>query len=531
MSKVTLHPLTDFVECDLTSIPTPPSYWYEGKGQRLPRTALAEAIAKGLMQQLEHPEGKMYGVLLVETRSGEQQVLKAFSGLLNGSSLVEGWVPPIPGRSQVALKETFTLQELERLKQALITLQQLPERQVYAALAQEFADRLQALSLVHQQRKRDRQQQRQILLSQPNRRTRDLGLVDLNAQSQQDGIERKQLKRQRDKLLQPLQATIAAADAQMRELKRQRKVLSQQLQAQMHAAYSLSNFAGQQLSLTQVITDGGMPSGTGDCCAPKLLHYAATHGLKPLAMAEFWAGKSVGDKVAGVFYEACIDRCQPLLRFLLNGMETPRISDLTLVYADQWLLAVNKPAGLLSVPGRYGDRQDSVLSRLRCQGQEWLNVVHRLDQDTSGLLLLARDPDTQSQLCRQFEQRQVTKVYEALLVGQLCQDQGMIDLPLWADPSDRPYQKVDWQRGKPSQTVFQVISRTEQTTRIEFFPVTGRTHQLRVHAADPQGLGLPIRGDRLYGQAGDRLYLHSRSLSFPHPQSGQPLQLMVETPF
>jgi tRNA pseudouridine32 synthase / 23S rRNA pseudouridine746 synthase len=125
----------------------------------------------------------------------------------------------------------------------------------------------------------------------------------------------------------------------------------------------------------------------------------------------------------------------------------------------------------------------------------------------------------------------VHKVYEAVLAGRLSPDQGMIDLPLWDDPGDRPYQKVDWQQGKHSQTRFQVIARTENTTRVEFFPITGRTHQLRVHAADPQGLGLPIVGDRLYGSAASRLHLHSRSLNFQHPQSGQPLQLKVETPF
>jgi tRNA pseudouridine32 synthase / 23S rRNA pseudouridine746 synthase len=524
-----LHAVADFISGSVESL-SPPSYWYEGEnGQRLPRTALVEAIAQRLMQQLESSEGKMYGVLLVETHSGEQRVLKAFSGLLNGNSQVEGWVPPIPGRHQVLIEETLTLQELERLKQELISRQQLPERQVYAALSQEFADRLQALSLEHQQRKRDRQQQRQVLLSQPDGNPRDLGLAELDNQSRQDGIERKRFKQQRDCVLQPLQATIATADAQMRELKQQRKALSQQLQAQMHAAYSLSNFSGQRLSLTEVAI--GMPSGTGDCCAPKLLHYAATHALKPLAMAEFWAGKSVGDKVAGAFYGACADRCQPLLGFLLAGIEEPIIPDLTLIYEDEWLLAVNKPAGLLSVPGRYRDRQDSVLSRLRHQRDERLHVVHRLDQDTSGLLLLARDSDTQRQLSRQFEQQQVKKVYAALLAGQLSREQGMIDLPLWADPSDRPYQKVDWQRGKPSQTWFQAIARAGNTTRVEFFPITGRTHQLRVHAADPQGLGLPIVGDRLYGQASDRLHLHSRALSFQHPKSGQHLQLTAATPF
>jgi tRNA pseudouridine32 synthase / 23S rRNA pseudouridine746 synthase len=531
-----LHPLTDFIEPDALVINTPPSYWYEGgpKSERLPRTALAEAIAKSLMQQLIHEqyqEGKMYGVLLVETPSGEQRVLEAFSGLLNGSSQGDGWVPPLPGRERVAFEEAHTLQELERLKQALISLQQMPERQTYTELSKDFAAQLQALKLAHQQRRCDRQQQRQTLAKAPDH-LRALALTELDNQSRQAGIEQKLLKRQRDSVLQPLKAKIAWADAQMLQLKQERKARSRQLQAEMHAAYSLSNFSGQLLALTEVITAEGIPSGTGDCCAPKLLHYAAAHALKPLAMAEFWWGRPMGDKIAGQFYGACAERCQPLLGFLLAGISEPAIADLELVYEDEWLIVVNKPAGLLSVPGRYGDRQDSVLSRLS-RPDRWLQPVHRLDQATSGLLLLATDPDTQRQLNRQFEQRQVNKVYEAVLAGRLSLDQGMIDLPLWTDPGDRPYQKVDWQQGKPSQTRFQVIARTENTTRVEFFPITGRTHQLRVHAADPQGLGLPIVGDRLYGddKASSRLHLHSRSLSFQHPQSGQPIQLTVETPF
>ena len=200
------------------------------------------------------------------------------------------------------------------------------------------------------------------------------------------------------------------------------------------------------------------------------------------------------------------------------------------MYEDEWLIAVNKPAGLLSVPGRYADRQDSVLSRLRLQS-EAIVPVHRLDQDTSGILLLVKDRATQRHLSRQFQQRQVNKVYEAVLAGRLDHDRGVIDLPLWADPSDRPCQKVD-PCGKPSTTRFEVISRTHDRTRLEFFPLTGRSHQLRVHAADPQGLGIPILGDRLYGEStANRLHLHAKAISLQHPHSGDRLQLNAETPF
>jgi tRNA pseudouridine32 synthase/23S rRNA pseudouridine746 synthase len=273
-------------------------------------------------------------------------------------------------------------------------------------------------------------------------------------------------------------------------------------------------------------------------------------------MAEFWWGLSSmnQDKVQGEFYGACAERCQPLMGFLLSGLPqkqrggegekftlsrlhplTPSSVELPILYQDEWLIAVNKPAGLLSVPGRYSDRQDSVLSRLRHLLPDGmvLAAVHRLDWETSGILLLARDRQTYRQLSRQFQERQVHKVYEAVLSGSVTADQGAIELPLWGDPENRPYQKVDEDQGLPSLTRFQVMAREGDCTRVKFMPLTGRTHQLRVHAADSRGLGVPILGDRLYGccAVASRLHLHARELRFEHPQSGQTLHLRVKTPF
>lgn len=532
------------------------AYWYQGRCPhsdellRLPRTHLAETIARGLMQRLATDEtysyeGKMYGVLLVETPSGKQRILKAFSGLLNGNSMVEGWMPPIPGRDRVALEEACTLTILEAIKQELIALQHIPERQQYEMLSQEFETCLQQLTLSHNQRKHERQHQRQILLESLNGEVLEVALEKLDEQSRQDGIERRQLKRQREAVLQPLKHLIEQADAEIHELKQRRKGLSRQLQAQMHANYWLTNFAGESLPLQQLMPEGSIPTGTGDCCAPKLLHYAATHGLKPLAMAEFWWGppSTNEDKVQGEFYGACAERCQPLMGFLLSGLpQRAPIAEigsnersLPILWEDKWLIAVNKPSGLLSVPGRYSDRQDSVLSRLRHLLPDGMAIaaVHRLDLETSGILLLAREQQTYRHLSQQFQQRQVHKVYEAVLAGAVTMEHGAISLPLWGDPHDRPYQKVDWQRGKSSLTRFQVIARVARSTRMEFFPLTGRTHQLRVHAADPRGLGVPILGDHLYGcrATTSRLHLHAKELTFKHPQSGQNLHLQAKTPF
>jgi tRNA pseudouridine32 synthase/23S rRNA pseudouridine746 synthase len=551
------------------------SYWYEGRcpqtGEllRLPRTPEAEAIAQSLMQYLANnerysDEGKMYGILLVELLNGEQGVLKAFSGLLNGNSTIEGWVPPIPGRDEVALEEARTLAQLEAIKQELITLKQLPEWQQYETLSRKFEQQLQEMSDRHRDCKQQRHQKRQILCETLTGEALTIALEELDEESRQHGIERRMLKRQQNEVLQPLKQRIEATQARMRELKQQRKELSRELQTQMHAAYSLTNFAGQSLSLQQLMPGGSMPTGTGDCCAPKLLHYAATHRLKPLAMAEFWWGSSSadGDKIQGEFYGACAERCQPLMGFLLSGWEAtppfaPPLSPLKkggmeegvrslcparggvwgevpILYEDEWLIAVNKPAGLLSVPGRYHHTFDSVLSRLRHLLPDGMAIasVHRLDQETSGILLLARDRSTHRQLSRQFQQRQVYKVYEAVLSGSVPVEQGTIELPLWGDPENRPYQKVD-ERGKPSLTRFQVIAREDNYTRVEFMPLTGRTHQIRVHTADPRGLGVMILGDRLYGcrATASRLHLHARELRFVHPQSGETLHLQVKTPF
>ncbi|MBW4658698.1 MAG: RluA family pseudouridine synthase [Drouetiella hepatica Uher 2000/2452] len=547
-----------------------PAYWYEGicprSGDRLklPRTGSAEAIARQLMQHLAcddryEAEGKMYGVLLVELPSGERQVLKAFSGLLNGAGIVEGWVPPLPGREQVALEEAIALNRLASMKQEIMALHNIPERQQYEALSQEFADRLQELASHHQLQKQRRLEQRHHACATLTGVALTEALEHLDNQSRWQGMERRRLKQARDEAVRSLQEMITQADTQISLLKQQRKTLSRQLQEQLYTAYRLTNFAGESASLRQLMASLHtlMPTGTGDCCAPKLLHHAATLGLKPLAMAEFWWGAPSpnGDKISGEFYGACAERCQPLMGFLLSGLPTPTsCSSLPLLYQDDFLMAINKPAGLLSVPGRYGDRQDSVLNRLRCQMPDGkIFALHRLDQDTSGILLLARDLATCRQLSQQFQQRQIHKVYEAILLGRLEPDQGTIDLPLWADPADRPYQKVD-ERGKPSQTHFRVIARSQSLTRVEFVPVTGRSHQLRVHAADPRGLGMPILGDRLYGGSenggletggletgdlgsvekglkGDRLYLHAKELRLQHPRTRERLCLQAETPF
>ena len=302
---------------------------YSGELLRLPRTLQVEAIAKDLMQELSEDncdghspsqsslrEGKMYGVLLAKSSTGEQIILKAFSGLLNGESQVFGWIPPIAGREKVAIEESITLSKLATIKQELIELSQIPERWEYARRSQEYAAQLQVLCNRHQVSKQERQIKRSL---------NGADLEALDRASQLDKMARRDFKRDRDQVLQPLKEAISTADNKMQVLKQERRELSRTLQTQMHSAYVLTNFAGETRSLRQLITEGSMPTGMGDCCAPKLLHYAATNNLTPLAMAEFWWGSPSPDgyRIQGEFYGACVERCQPLMGFLLSGRRSP----------------------------------------------------------------------------------------------------------------------------------------------------------------------------------------------------------------
>ena len=482
----------------------------------------------------------MYGVLLVRTATGKLEVLQGFSGLLGGRADWLGWVPPIPGRAQVALAEAATLNQLDRLKGDLLRLQNLPERADFAQLCTDYDQQLMEMATLHKIRKAERDRLRAHYAATLTGAALETALATLVRQSQQDGGERRRLKTKRKAAIAPLAAAIAAADRDIQQIKHRRKALSQTLQRQMHTAYCLTNFAGNTVML-QELWPNALPTGTGDCAAPKLLHYAATRQYTPLALAEFWWGAAEHNKQPGQFYGACRDRCQPIMGFLLSGL-SPLAPDetcsgtpsLTILYEDDHLLVVDKPSGLLSVPGRTHRLQDSVLSRLRRQRGEhaYLAAGHRLDKGTSGVFLLAKSESTHRTLNQQFAQRQVHKVYEAVLSRAIAGQQGTIDLPLWRDPRDRPKQSVHIQLGKPSLTEFHVLA-SGATPRLRLYPHTGRTHQLRVHTAHPDGLNAPIMGDTLYGYEGSacRLHLHAHQVSLQHPVTQTPLRFSSPVPF
>ena len=292
-----------FPVTERTHNPTP-TYFYTGycphSGEllKLPRTLCVEQIARKLMLELARDErfsqeGKMYGILLVETNRGDLYAIRAFSGLLMVKlSWMDGYRQFL-GADRVAIEEAATLKDLATMKQELIELDRIPEREQYRLLAAEFADKLAQLSIEHRQRKEFRQQERERYESTLGGLTLTQALEKLMAQSRQDGRERRQLKQERDAILQPLQTVLAQNEDRIRELKQQRKIRSRQLQTQMHDAYKLMNFLGTSSSLRELMP-AGIPTGTGDCCAPKLLHYAASQRLKPMAMAEFWWGDGSG---------------------------------------------------------------------------------------------------------------------------------------------------------------------------------------------------------------------------------------------
>jgi tRNA pseudouridine32 synthase / 23S rRNA pseudouridine746 synthase len=496
-----------------------PTYWYvgncplSGQGLRLPRTKAIEHLAQEWMTEMTtdkrfQQEGKMYGLLLAKSVAGEVLTLKAFSGLWQGQSTVAGWVPPLPGRDILGIAEIDTIQKLSALRNQISIAQNSPVHQEYAALLAESQQQRDRLNAELQERRRDRQLQRNAA-----QLSEDLAAIE--QASKADSRRKRMLKEHWHSRLEPLKLEVDRLNAEILDLKQQRQTLSQALQAQLHQTTTITNFAGDSKSL-QTLRPTGLPTGSGECCAPKLLHYAAINQLIPLAMAEFWWGAAVGDKQPGVFYGACADRCQPLMGFMLSGLaaEVQRripTEQLKIIYEDQDLVAIDKPHDLLSVPGRYG--QPNAQQLLEQQLATKLYPAHRLDQDTSGVLLFAKSLAAYHWVAQQFAERRVQKVYQAVLVGNVLVDEGVIELPLSGDLGNRPRQKVDQEFGKPCVTEFRVTKRQNDLTWVELRPLTGRTHQLRVHTAI--GLQAAILGDRLYGngESDDRLYLHAQKLN------------------
>jgi len=511
------------------------------------------AQASALLQQrlvLEYgacPDlGKMFGVLVVRDDRGDVGFLSAFSAMMHGQWLLPGFVPPICDLAEQARFLPDGSAALAVLTQQLERLENDPQSttlaQSIAAQEEQRDVALTQLKQAHQAAKAQRKIERAALQALVDAEQGQLGMASLALQSQhhkREAINAAQYWREQ---LQHLQKDQDALAQQIQAVRHARSSYSQTLHQRVFDTYVLHNRAGQQQSLSYFYANATPPAGAGDCAGAKLIHYAVQHDLQPLALAEFWWGASpaTGVRHHGQFYPACRGKCWPILPFMLQGSVVEAAPDYQqaiaddepqVVYEDDTLLVVNKPAGLLSAPGK--NIKDSAFIRLQQRYSHCpdLKLIHRLDMATSGLLLLAKTVRANKNLQRQFVARTVEKRYEALISQRLLQQAGEISLPLRVDVDDRPRQMVCYEHGKVAVTRWQCLAHEGECSRVYFYPQTGRTHQLRVHAAHRDGLHAAIVGDALYGQAGRRLMLHAQRLCFKHPISHKPMVFEIAAPF
>lgn len=490
----------------------------------------------------ELQEGKMFGVLIVRTPEKRIGYLAAFSGNLAGSNHHSFFVPPVYDMLQ---PDGFFRQEEKNISAINLQIKKTENSSLYLEMKNELnAAKQYAAAAIAQYKealkkaKSERDERRKSGIS-PEEET----LLIRESQHQKASFKRKEkelqnfIKEKQDKVRQ-IEETICL-------LKQERKKRSAALQEKLFGQFRMLNAKGERKDLCELFKStpqGFPPSGAGECALPKLLQYAYSSDLTPLTMGEFWWGMSPKDEIRhhGHFYPSCKGKCEPILRHMLIGLdiENNPLEDnihqhtpLDILYEDDSLLVVNKPAGMLSVPGK--NDLDSIFQRLRILYPHATGpiIVHRLDMATSGLLLAAKTKEVHQKLQALFEERKIKKRYTALLEGELSFAHGTISLPLCLNPLDRPRQMVDFTHGKEAVTYYETMGYENGKTRVYFYPLTGRTHQLRVHAAHSQGLNHPIVGDELYGWKSDRLYLHAAELEFLHPVTQKIIHITKEADF
>ena len=570
-----------------------------------------EYIASRKEWQEELASGKMFGVLIVQTDNGitnneENQIgyLAAFSGNLGGKNLHPYFVPPVYDLLQ---PEGFFKIEEEQISAINIRIRELENSSSYLDSKEKWKIETEQAKAVLNQAKAELKMAKEAreIRRQSSPELSEEEQASLIRESQYQKAEYKRLEKEWKKRLEELETEVRHFDIEIERLKTERKERSAALQRKLFEQFQMLNAQGEVKDLYTIFEQTVQkvpPAGAGECALPKLLQYAYLHQLKPLAMAEFWWGDSPKNEIRhhGYCYPSCKGKCEPILQHMLQGLEVdenPLLNpvheeeELEIVFEDEWLLVVNKPAGMLSVPGKAEDR-DSVYHRLKKKYPEATGpmIVHRLDMATSGLLLVAKTKEVHQDLQAQFANRSIKKRYVAVLDGAIIKTEketkpiaekaillaketvstkktakaertgntGRIELPLCLNPLDRPRQMVSSEHGKEAITEYQIISESERITsesentfnesnrideserninesrkytRIVFYPLTGRTHQLRVHAAHPEGLGCPILGDELYGKKADRLYLHAEYIEFRHPIYGDILCIQKEADF
>ena len=534
----------------ITDIPLPERFTYPFCYTPHPLCILAaKEVQSYLTRQTawkdELRQGKMFGVLIVQTEHGETGYLAAFSGILAGKNLHPFFVPPVYNLLQ---PQGFFKIEEENISSINRNIRQLENDKAYAALSAELARTIQSAENILATAKAQLKEAKTA--REQRRKEKELNAqeeAELIRESQFQKAEYKRLERSWKARITTLQTQTEDWERRISALKSERKTRSAALQQKLFEQFGMLNYRGEVKNLCEIFgqtVHKTPPAGAGECAAPKLLQQAYLHGWKPIAMAEFWWGDSPKTEIRhhGHYYPACKGKCEPILQHMLQGLqveENPMLKrmqvpskNLEIVYEDPWLSVINKPAGMLSVPGK--EDAVSVYSLMREQYPEADGplTVHRLDMTTSGLMLIAKTKRVHQNLQAQFKNRLVRKRYVALLEGIVPKDKGTVDLPLCLNPLDRPRQMVHTEHGKPAITDYQVLERLDgKRTRIAFYPRTGRTHQLRIHAAHPLGLHCPIIGDELYGEKADRLYLHAEYLEFTHPITGETVRITKEAEF
>ncbi|QTV05299.1 RluA family pseudouridine synthase [Faecalibacter bovis] len=493
--------------------------------------------------------GKMFGVLVCKNSDGDIGYIAAFSGKLANTNQHKHFVPPV---FDMLNKDGFFLQQEVRLNEINSIIERLESDPKYISLKSELntfekeaTKQIEEGKKLLKSNKNDRKQQRDQIV--PNL-SEDLAKAyeeDLVKQSLRDKHEFRKLTLELETEREKILSKINVFEIEITNLKEERKTKSNALQNQLFDQYQFLNQNKEKKGLLDIFKETSFqqpPAAAGECAAPKLFQYAFQNNLEPICMAEFWWGDSPKSEVRKHkhFYPACTGKCEPILKHMLDGLkidDNPLFKEQTtghlleIIYQDDDIVVVNKPEEFLSVPGI--ELQDSVYMRIKHQFPNATGplIIHRLDMATSGILVLALNKDSHKQIQQQFIKRKIEKRYIALLDGIVVENEGIIDLPLRVDLDDRPRQMVCYEHGKPAQTKYKVIKRKDNKTLIYFYPITGRTHQLRMHASHQLGLNTPIIGDDLYGTSANRLHLHAEYLEFTHPTTKELMKFQVEPNF
>ncbi|WP_375579425.1 pseudouridine synthase [Marivirga tractuosa] len=537
-------------ESDISDYSLPEKFTFPFSYEPHPLTELAAQELQEILRTTNiknEISGKMYGVLVVQNQAGELGYIASFSGQDYEGEPPVKFVPPIYNRLEL---EGFYKKGEEDLVKINRKIKTLEEDQNFKKLMAELKEQSKQSNLELKSEQEKKQKAKAL-----RKEKREEGMVNLSPEafdkledklrkeSINEDYNYKKLNKAWKKKIAYIQSKVAVYESQIQHLKKERKQKSTQLQKQIFDQYQFLNVKGNTKGLEEVFEPIGYPpSGAGDCALPKLLQYAFAHQYKPIAMGEFWWGKAPKSELRkeGRFYPACSGKCKPILGHMLKGLKlevdpllqyTAEDKVIETLYEDQQIAVIVKPAGLLSIPSK--EIKDSVLTRMQKKYPKATGplLAHRLDKLTSGIMLISKDLESHKFLQQQFMNKTIRKRYSAVLEGRLKEKDGEVNLPLAVDEDNRPMQKVDFEAGRKALTKWKLINQNEKKTMVTFIPVTGRTHQLRVHAAHPKGLDAPIVGDTLYGNKAERLMLHAEYIQFKHPKNNKLMGFENASPF